>query len=178
MQPDFYFNRSGADDRLGRSLDVERHNQTRLIRHITTYCSLLGILFLTSSGFGSAPPMWENETALRANEGHVLLSWEPTGKDSEYEIQYTGPGGESEIRYRGPDLAYFATGLAEGKHAYRVRESGGPWSRPVEVTVNYPPISHVLIGLVSGALLLGITMGTIAAGYRLCRTEGESGVAR
>ena len=73
--------------------------------------------------------------------------------------------------------ALFATGLAEGTHRFRVRETGGAWSEPVTVTVEYPPISHVLIGLVSGALLLGLVIGTIVAGYRLYRTEAESGGA-
>ncbi len=141
------------------------------IRHLITDCLLLCAFFLNTTGFAAEAPVWSDPDPLEANEGHVLLSWQPVAAGAEYEVEQVDVGGERVLRYRGPDLAYFTTGLNEGAHTFRVRESGGVWSEPLSVTVDYPPMSHLLLGLVSGALLLGITVGAIGAGYRLTRTE-------
>ncbi len=95
----------------------------------------------------------------------MLLAWQPTAESAEYEVEYSGQNRQAVLQYRGPDLACFVTGLEEGEHYFRVRQSGGTWSEPVAVTVKFPPLSQVLIGLVSGALLLIITVAAIVIGY-------------
>jgi len=89
-----------------------------------------------------------------------------------YELQQSDdPAFEDAVtRYEGPDLAFFASGLPEGSHYFRVRamaEDGRHpgWSPVMEVQVHYPSRERVLVLLSVGGLLFLVLVGVVMIGH-------------
>ncbi len=96
-----------------------------------------------------------------AGEGHVLLNWLAVAGAVDYEVVE----GEK-VRYVGPDLAFFASGLPDGTHSFRVRAVGGPWSETLDVLVEYPAAWKVWTLLGVGLTVFGLTVSTVVRGFR------------
>ncbi len=119
-----------------------------------------------SSASAVEAPRWVTESPVAAGEGHALLSWEAIEGVAEYELSQ----GER-VRYEGPDLAFFASGLKEGVHSFRVRAAGGEWSEPLEVEVAYPSAGKVWTLLVVGMVVFVLTVVAVVGGYRRQRVR-------
>lgn len=70
-------------------------------------------------------------------------------------------------RYRGPDLAFFTSGLPEGRHFFRVRSTDtSTWSQPLKVTVKYPETQRVKILLMLGGITFAILIYVVVIGHQ------------
>lgn len=114
-------------------------------------------------------PVWKTENPSAANEGHLVLNWQPVPGANNYQLE----DGENTPRYTGPDLAFFASGLSEGTHSFRVRADDGPWSDPLEVTVTYPSSTKVITLLVIGGIVFLLTVLTVLRGFFRQQTSGD-----
>lgn len=124
-------------------------------------------------------PWFTTESPRQANQGHVVLEWEADAQEVvEYELQQAGDSGFSSPRgrYTGPDRGFFASGLEEGDHYFRVRISGpdaaSPWSEALLVEVRYPRPGMVVALMVTGTVVFVLTVGAVLLGSR--RKKGEA----
>ncbi len=124
-----------------------------------------------SSALAVEAPRWEMQRPVAAGEGHVLLNWAAVDGADLYEVVE----GEK-VRYRGPDLAFFASGLVEGAHEFRVRADGGAWSEPLEVVVNYPAAWKVWTLLGVGLVVFGLTVATVVKGSWRGLSGGDAAI--
>ncbi len=122
--------------------------------------SLVGQLASAQIGEAAKAPTWITTNPSAADEGHLVLNWEPVEGATNYELEANGTP-----RYAGPDRAFFASGLAEGSHSFRVRADGGSWSDPLEVTVTYPSATKVILLLTVGGIVFVMTVITVLRGF-------------
>lgn len=107
-----------------------------------------------------------------SDNGAVTLSWAGEGTQFELEQGSRKDFIEPLTRYRGPDLGSVITGLAEGTHYFRIRNSpSGEWSRPLAVEVKFFPKFKLFLILGIGGVVVISTIGTIVLGH--FRTRGE-----
>ena len=111
-------------------------------------------------------------------DGAITLSWE-LADDREVELQQSGSVTFSEpvLRYQGADPGTVLTGLAEGVHYFRIRGTGisdGPWSAPLEVTVEFFPRQRLFLFLSLGGVVVLATVGSIIGGYFQMRRREKS----
>ncbi len=110
----------------------------------------------------------------------LTLAWAPANDatPAAFELQQA-PSAQFEnplTRYRGPDLASFVSGLAEGDYFFRVRtvaenEATGTWSKPLQVTVKYQPLSRAFVLFGVGAVVSIATVALVVIGDRRTRRE-------
>ncbi|MEO0454221.1 MAG: hypothetical protein AAFY98_08805 [Verrucomicrobiota bacterium] len=123
--------------------------------------------------------IWEGETTESTDQGFVQLIWSSeTGNESEYQLQQSSDPDflKTNIRYQGPDHAFFASGLAEGTHYFRIRTItdgvAGTWSNVKTVEVVYPAKALVLTLMAIGALtLLALITVILKGSFRQPATE-------
>lgn len=108
-----------------------------------------------------------------ADEGHLTLEWTPASSDAETATEYRVEQADSADfknpveRYRGPDLAFFTSGLPEGRHYFRVRSTdSSTWSQPLKVTVTYPKAHRVKSLLVLGGVTFAILIYVVVSGHQ------------
>ena len=109
-----------------------------------------------------------------SKDGTVVLEWSADGNEVELQ-QAAGPEFKDAVtRYKGGDSASALTGLAEGVHWFRIRGAGNtPWSKPLQVEVDFVPNRTLLIYLSLGGLVVLLTVGAIVGGF--LRTVERSG---
>ncbi|ACL71278.1 hypothetical protein [Thioalkalivibrio sulfidiphilus] len=107
----------------------------------------------------------------RATDGVYRLSWEADGA-ARFELQESDGAHFNPARtlYTGADTASVITGRPDGEYFYRVRvlgESGpGPWSEPLQVTVQHHSLARALQFFVVGALVFAVLLAVIIRGVR------------
>lgn len=101
-----------------------------------------------------------------SNDGTVLLAWTLSGREVELQ-QAAGPEFEDAVtRYSGSDSASVLTGLAEGSHWFRIRDGESlEWSDPLRVEVDFVSSRTLKIYLLSGGLVVLLTVGAIVSGF-------------
>ncbi len=109
-----------------------------------------------------------------SNDGTVVLEWSMGGREVELQ-QAAGPEFDNAVtRYNGSDSASALTGLAEGVHYFRIRDAEGvQWSEPLRAEVDFVSNRTLVIYLLSGGLVVVLTVGAIVTGY--LRTVERSG---
>lgn len=127
------------------------------------------------------PTLEDGATAINNTTGHVDLVWSTQAPDPKitYELA-SAPTSEFEAsvtRYQGVDTRSFVSGLPGGSHYFRVRildsENPGPWSRPLEVDVNYVERSQVKWLMALGTACLIATTLIIVGGSLKTRKESN-----
>lgn len=114
----------------------------------------------------------------RATDGVYRLSWEAHGAPR-FELQESDGADFNPARpvYTGSDTASVITGKPDGAYFYRVRvlgESGpGPWSEPLQVTVQHHSLARALQFFVVGALVFAVLLAVIVRGAREDETSHE-----
>lgn len=111
-------------------------------------------------------------------DGAITLKWEIAG-DREVEVQQSHGVEFSDPvqRYQGADPATVLTGLAEGAHYFRIRETGvseGPWSAPLQVTVEFFPRQRLFMFLGLGSVVVLATIGSIIGGFLQVRRREKT----
>lgn len=113
------------------------------------------------------------DSRIEAPEGWLVLSWKPSADEEPtgYELQRSGEAdfADATLQYGGPDVATFISGLPEGKHYFRIRpvaDDGtfGAWSETLAVDVVFVSRRTVLVLMLTGMLVLILTVGAIVAG--------------
>ena len=131
-------------------------------------------------------PRWVSpaESPFLADEGKCLLQWElPDSKGTSFTFQVeqsNDPDFSSpRVRYQGPDLATYISGLPEGTHHYRVRsisdQENGPWSRIMEVKVEFVSQNLVISLFLLGTIVFAATVWAIWKGHCQYAENGDSG---
>lgn len=136
-----------------------------------------------------AAPEIENaspEQSVAAPEGHLLVEWDypRRGGDVVFELQQdVDPQFSQPVsRQIGTDTASVLSGLPEGDVYVRVRalgESGetGPWSRPLQVEVSYPPALWLSILMSLGIILFISTLLLVWRGHKRSLSAGQLGAS-
>ncbi len=115
------------------------------------------------------------DSRIEAPEGWLVLSWKPSADEEAtgYELQRSGEAdfADATLQYGGPDVATFISGLPEGKHYFRIRaladddtNTPGVWSETLTVEVVFVSRRTVLVLMLTGMLVLILTVGAIVAG--------------
>ena len=113
-------------------------------------------------------------------DGAVTLTWE-TADDREVEVQQATVVDFSDAvqRYRGADPGTVLTGLPEGRHYFRIRDTGvsaGQWSAPLQVTVEFFPRQRLFLFLGLGGVVVLAPMGSIVGGFfQVRRRDHDTG---
>jgi len=109
-----------------------------------------------------------------SDNGTVTLTWEKS-EGAEIELQQASESdfGDASTRYQGTDPGSVITGLAEGVHYFRIREtSSEDWSQALEIRVEFFPQAKLWVLLSLGAAVVLATTATIMTGYFKTRKEG------
>lgn len=111
----------------------------------------------------------ETEGVHQSTDGVVDLGWIHSEANL-FELEHQGPGAKPQVRYRGPDASSVRSGLAEGRHQFRVRTTtkdgnAGPWSPPLALQVAYMNPARVRLLLILGALVVISTVVVILHGH-------------
>lgn len=141
------------------------------------------------AGFGSSEPLAAPEIenappdqSVAAPEGHLLVQWEypPSAAEIAFELQQdVDPRFPQPVSRRvGTDTASVLSGLPQGDVYVRVRAVGergekGPWSRPLQVDVSYPPAAWLGILMSLGIVLFASTVLLIWRGHRRSQLQGH-----
>jgi hypothetical protein len=115
------------------------------------------------------------EEGAPSDNGTVTLAWEKPA-DVSVELQQSGDAtfGDPVTRYQGDDPASVITGLAEGTHFFRLRETGGDgWSPPLQVEVEFFPRARLFVLLGAGAVVVVSTVAAIVIGHLRTAGKGE-----
>lgn len=99
----------------------------------------------------------------------IDLEWTPAG-GNHFELEHQAPGSTPQVRYKGKEASSVRSGLAEGRHHFRVRAAGddgetGPWSPPLALQVTYMDAGKVRLLLILGALVVTSTVVVILHGH-------------
>lgn len=120
------------------------------------------------------------EGPVSQSDPYLTLAWTPAPAPAAFELQQGASAEfkEPSVRYRGRDQASFVSGLAENSYFFRVRviaENGtlGPWSKPLQVTVKYQPLSRAFFLFSVGAVVSLATIALVVVGDRQTRREEE-----
>lgn len=140
---------------------------------------LLGIVGLTipnaSSRVEELPKAeFAHESHLTTNEGHVSLEWGGDGELLEYELQSAQKPDflEPMKLYQGTDTTSFLSGLADGRHFFRVRARTadgnvwGPWSPSVELICEHHSLTLAWLLFASGGTLFFLIVLFVAVNAR------------
>lgn len=128
------------------------------------------------------------EQAVTVPEGHLMLRWSVAGAEAggvwEFQLEQTFGENFSEGRtaYSGPDRGTFVSGLPADGASFRVRARSqdapdanwGPWSKTLQVSVNYPPRWQVLVLGSAGLLMFAVLFGTVVTGSARARRQRSS----
>ena len=106
----------------------------------------------------------------------MTLQWSnPEGKTVVLQQSTLATFADPVARYTGSEKSSVLSGLAEGRHYFRVGEEGtSNWSVPLTVEVKFFPRDRLFLLLGSGAVVVLLTMGTIIAGALRHRGEGRA----
>ncbi len=105
----------------------------------------------------------------------MTLTWEKTpGAAIELQQSPDSEFGEPVTRYQGTDTGSVITGLAEGVHYFRIRETSSErWSQALAMRVEFFPRAKLWTILSLGAAVVLATIATIIAGHFKTRKEAE-----
>ncbi|MEM6821429.1 MAG: hypothetical protein AAF558_05755 [Verrucomicrobiota bacterium] len=136
---------------------------------------IAGVFSILNSPIFATPTLqFEGDSVHSADEGHVLIRWTELRHDTIYELQQSSDRNfeNPRVRYLGPDTAFFASGLTEGSHFFRIREQSKTWAPRLEVQVNYPESSQVWLLLGIGSCVFCALLGFIIYQHRRHYTSG------
>lgn len=110
-----------------------------------------------------------------SDNGTVTLRWEKAPAAA-IELQQSSDEdfGDPVTRYQGTDPGSVITGLPEGVHYFRIRETAsGEWSQALAMRVEFFPRAKLWAILSLGAAVVLATIATILAGHLKHRKEAD-----
>lgn len=103
-------------------------------------------------------------------QGVVKLEWSsnPQNSNQHYELQQANENSflNPKTIYSGVDQGTFLSGLPNGNYFFRIKHTGGPWSKTVYIEINHHSLPLAFSLMAIGAIVFLITVVMIIQGRK------------